>query len=97
MKKDIEYKLLGKNNLPVTFEDFKNINESVKAVFNETDTTHLKDGLRTTFGVNDEQFHLIYGYMGPSLIIPNTNYGEKIKKTIKNLDNNLRFRKIQCQ
>lgn len=96
MKKYIEYKVLGKNNLPVTFEDFKEINESVKSVFNETDTAHFKDTLRTTFGINGEQFHLIYGYMGPSLIIPNTNYGEKVKKTIKNLDDKLEFRRIQC-
>jgi len=35
--------------------------------------------------------------MGPSLIIPNTHYGEKIKKTIKDLDNKLEFRRVQCQ
>jgi hypothetical protein len=97
MKKYIEYRLLGKNNLPVNLEEFKNINESIKAVFNETDATRLRDGMRTSFGVNGEQFYLIYGYKGPSLIIPNTNYGEKVKKTVKDLDDELKFERIQCQ
>lgn len=97
MKKYIECKLLGKNNLPVTLDEFKNINESVKALFNETDTSYLRGGLRTSFGVNGEQFYLIYGYMGPRLIIPNTNYGEKVKKTIKDLDDKLKFERVQCQ
>lgn len=93
----IEYKLLGGNNKLISIDEFKEVGNSINSIIPQTEESHSEYLLRRTYGTNGETIHLIYGYNGPRIILPETKYGETIKKRVKNVNDNLRFERVQCQ
>ncbi|MGY4884938.1 MAG: hypothetical protein ACP5NZ_05155 [Nanobdellota archaeon] len=93
----IEYKLLGKNNKPLSIEEFKEVGNSINSIIPQAEESHSKYLLRKTYGTNGETIHLIYGYNGPRIILPETKYGETIKKRVKSINDKLKFERVQCQ
>jgi hypothetical protein len=78
----IEYKLLGENNKPIDFDEFKEVGNSISSIIPQVEESHSEYLFRKTFGTNGKSIHLIYGYNGPRIILPETKYGDTIKKRI---------------
>jgi len=74
----IEYKLIGKNNRPVTLDNYKETSKSIESIFPETDINKMGAGLRKTYGVNGESFHVYYGYKKTRIFLP-----QKERESIK--------------
>jgi hypothetical protein len=89
-----EYKIIEKDNHPVTNYNFKEIVQSIEDIFLKSDESEPK-GLRVSFGRNGEEFHACRGYNGPRILLPE-KYEESIKDRLEVIAG-LKFGKIKCQ
>lgn len=78
----IEYKLLGKDNLPVTLDQIREVSGSIEELFPETDKNNLGGKFRKTYGVNGETFHIYYGARDTRVFLP-LKYQESIKEKLE--------------
>jgi hypothetical protein len=91
----IEYKLLNKDHSPITLDDVNEIGETIGSIFPEQEQEKVGGKIRKTYCVNEQTFHIYYGYSCTDISLP-IKYGKKIKKTLKELAQ-LKFERIQCQ
>ncbi|MEK6833628.1 MAG: hypothetical protein AABY32_06300 [Nanoarchaeota archaeon] len=91
----IEYKLIGKNNRPVTIYNLEETNKSIGDIFPEIDTNKMSAGIRKTHGTNGEIFHIYYGERGSRIFLPR-EYEELIRERLEIIAE-LKFGEIKCQ
>ncbi len=91
----IEYRLLNKNNSPVTLDNLNEIGGTIGSVFPEKEKERAGSKIRETYGVNGHTFHIYFGYGSTNIYLPE-KYEKDIKKTLKDLVQ-LKFEKVQCQ
>jgi len=77
----IEYKLLGKNNSPITCDNTKYVGALIKSVFprKNVETNNMGEIIRQTYGKNGSAFHIYYRYKESRILIP-----KKVNSRIKN-------------
>jgi hypothetical protein len=89
----IEYKMIGKDHRLVTLDNIQEVMNSIGNIFPQTDAN--ESGLRKTYGINGESFHVYCGCMGPTIILPR-EHEESIKERLEVLAG-LKFKDIKCQ
>lgn len=89
----VEYRIIGKNNRPVTLDNVREVMESIDTILPQTDANEM--GLRKTFGKNGEAIHVYCGFTGPTILLPR-EHEESIKERLEVLAG-LKFKDIKCQ
>lgn len=77
----IEYKLIGKDDKPVTLDKLNEVNSSIGKFFQETETNKMLGAIRKTYGVNGNAFHVYYKEKFSDIVLPK-KYEEPIKKIL---------------
>ena len=80
----IEYKLLGKNDSPITINNFDEVSAAIKNVFPgmPVETRDMERSKRLTVGYNGHTFHTYCGLKGSQIFIPK-QYDSSIKNTLE--------------
>jgi hypothetical protein len=80
----IEYKLLGKNDSPITIDNFEEVSETIKSAFPEmaVETRDMERSKRLTVGYNGNTFHAYCGIKGSQIFIPK-QYNSLIKSKLE--------------
>lgn len=78
----IEYKLIGRDNRPITINNLIETSKLIERMFTETDTNKLGAGLRKTYGVNEGAFYIYYRDKDTKILLPQ-EHEESIKERLE--------------
>jgi hypothetical protein len=83
----IEYKLMGKNNSPITAENYRDISILIKNAFpekSEIPKNDMGERIRETYGINGSAFSIYYRNKGAKIVIPKA-YENSIKEKLESI------------
>lgn len=80
----IECIVLKGNNSPVTLDDINDLNVTIECMFPKIDRETVGSKIRETYRINENSFHMYYGYNKTIIMLPE-KYQKEIKKTLKNI------------
>jgi hypothetical protein len=78
----IEFKLLNKNNSPVTLDNMGGVSAAIGCIYSEQERERVGSKIRETYEINGHKLHIYYGEKSTDICIP-LKYEKEIKDTLK--------------